>query len=116
MKTLKETVIVCLFMLMVSMNVMAQRETLTFNSIMANFPHGGSVETGIDTVSNTLIDAVKGKGVKTTKVVKEAVKNLTQNATSDAMGKVIDPDSIGGQAVKQIVDDGRGELVSRVFE
>lgn len=45
MKTLKETVIVCLFMLMVSMNVMAQRETLTFNGIMANFPHGGSAET-----------------------------------------------------------------------
>ena len=35
MKTLKETVIVCLFMLMVSMNVMAQRETLTFNGIVA---------------------------------------------------------------------------------
>ena len=32
-------------MLMVSMNVMAQRETLTFNGIMANFPHGGSAET-----------------------------------------------------------------------
>jgi hypothetical protein len=45
MKTLKETVIVCLFMLMVSMNVMAQRETLTFIGIMANFPHGGSAET-----------------------------------------------------------------------
>ena len=75
-----------------------------------------AAKTGIDTVSNTLIDAVKGKGVKTTKVVKEAVKNLTQNATSDAMGKVIDPDGIGGQAFKQIVDDGRGELVSRVFE
>ena len=80
------------------------------------FGQGIAAKTGIDTVSNTLIDAVKGKGVKTTKVVKEAVKNLTQNATSDAMGKVIDPDGIGGQAFKQIVDDGRGELVSRVFE
>lgn len=68
------------------------------------------------TGSNTLIDAVKGKGVKTTKVVKEAVKNLTQNTTSDAMGKVIDPDSIGGQYVKHMVDDGRGELVNLVFE
>jgi len=63
-------------MLMVSMNVMAQRETLTFNGIMANFPHGGSAETVL----------------------------------------TIKPDGIGGQAFKQIVDDGRGELVSRVFE
>ena len=44
MKTLKKTVI-CLFMLMVCMNVMAQRETLIFNGIMDNFPHGGSAET-----------------------------------------------------------------------
>lgn len=36
--------------------------------------------------------------------------------TSDAMGKVIDPDSIGGQYVKHMVDDGRGELVNLVFE
>ena len=80
------------------------------------FGQGVAAKTGIDTVSNTLIDAVKGKGVKTTKVVKEAVKNLTQNTTSDAMGKVIDPDSIGGQYVKHMVDDGRGELVNLVFE
>lgn len=32
-------------MLMVCMNVMAQRETLIFNGIMDNFPHGGSAET-----------------------------------------------------------------------
>ena len=44
MKTFKKTVL-CLTMLMVCMNVMAQRETLTFNGIMANFPHGGSAET-----------------------------------------------------------------------
>ena len=44
MKTLKKTVI-CLFMFMVCMNVMAQRETLIFNGIMDNFPHGGSAET-----------------------------------------------------------------------
>ena len=56
------------------------------------------------------------RGTAAAKIVQEAVKNLTQNATSDAMGKVIDPDGIGGQAFKQIVDDGRGELVSRVFE
>ena len=63
-----------------------------------------------------ILNTVKGKGVKTTKVMKEAVKNLTQNTTSDAMGKVIDPNSIGGQYVKHMIDDGRGELVSRVFE
>lgn len=80
------------------------------------FGQGVAAKTGIDTFSNTLIDAVKGKGVKTTKVMKEAVKNLTQNTTSDAMGKVIGPNSIGGQYVKHMIDDGRGELVSRVFE
>ena len=81
-----------------------------------SFGQGVAYKTGIDTFSNTLIDAVKGKDMKTTKVVKEAVKNLTQNTTSDAMGKVIDPDSIFGQYVKHALDDGRGELINLVFE
>lgn len=44
MKTFKKTVF-CLVMLMACVNVMAQRETLTFNGLMSNFPHGGSAET-----------------------------------------------------------------------
>lgn len=80
------------------------------------FGQGVAAKTGIDTVSNTLIDVARGKEVKTKTVFKETAKNAVQHTTSDAMGKVIDPDSIPGQYIKHAVDDGRGELVSRVFE
>jgi hypothetical protein len=48
--------------------------------------------------------------------IKETAKNAIQHTTSDAMGKVIDPDSIPGQYIKHGIDDGRGELINLVFE
>lgn len=79
------------------------------------FGQGVAAKTGIDTTVNTVIDLAKGKKLKTGTVVKEAAKNLTQNTTSDAMGKVIDPDSIHGQVGKNILDDVRGEVVNKLF-
>ena len=80
------------------------------------FGQGVAVKTGIDTFSNTAIDIAKGKEVKTKTVFKETAKNALQHTTSDAMGKVIDPDSIPGQYIKHGVDDGRGELINWGFE
>ena len=80
------------------------------------FGQGVAVKTGIDTVSNTLIDVARGKGAKTKTIIKETAKNAIQHTTSDAMGKVIDPDSIPGQYIKHGVDDVRGELINWGFE
>ena len=65
MKTFKKTVL-CLTMLMVCMNVMAQRETLIFKGIMDNFPHGGSAETvlTIKPDGKYVFDVKKGRSVE----------------------------------------------------
>lgn len=65
-------------------------------------------------ILNKVLAALTGLLLCTESAVAKIVQGVLN--TSDAMGKVIDPDSIGGQYVKHMVDDGRGELVSRVFE
>mgnify|MGYP007069876002 CR=1 FL=1 len=46
MKTYKR-IVICITMMMASMNLMAQRETLTFTGTLSNFPHGGSAEVAL---------------------------------------------------------------------
>ena len=74
---------------------------------------GTLAKAGIDTFTDTAIDALRGKEVKTKKAFKNGLKNLAKQTASSAMGE---PDSAVGQVGKQLVDDSVSEIVDKKFE
>ena len=74
---------------------------------------GTLAKAGIDTFTDTAIDALRGKEVKTKKAFKNGLKNLAKQTASSAIGE---PHSAVGQVGKQLVDDSVSEIVDKKFE